>query len=296
MEILQRIELLAGADELDRAAGDGAHGKRGTAARIAIDPGQHDAGHAASGRWNGVRDVDRVLAGHGIDDQQGLGAVRGLAHRRGLGHQLLVDMQAAGGIEHDHVDSLRDGRSGARAWRWRPAARPGRSAGSLPRPDGRAPRAAPGRRAGGCRARPSARLLALAGLEAERDLGRGGRLARALQARPSSSTTGAGALRLMPTLAPPRVSTSASWTIFTTIWPGVTLFRTLSPTAFSRTAADEVLAPPAGRRRPRATPREPRAAPHRHRPRSARRAASAGRRHRPAVASASRTSPTHCSQ
>jgi hypothetical protein len=44
MEILQRIHLLAGADQLDRLAGDGAHRQRRAAAAVAVDAGQHDAG------------------------------------------------------------------------------------------------------------------------------------------------------------------------------------------------------------------------------------------------------------
>ena len=44
MEGFQRIELFADAQELDRRAGDRAHGKRRAAARIAVDAGQDDAG------------------------------------------------------------------------------------------------------------------------------------------------------------------------------------------------------------------------------------------------------------
>ena len=44
MEVLERVELLADADQLDRLAGDGAHRKRGAAAAVAVDAGQHDAG------------------------------------------------------------------------------------------------------------------------------------------------------------------------------------------------------------------------------------------------------------
>ena len=46
VEFLQRVHLLAGADQLDRLAGDGAHGKRRAAAAVAVDAGQHDAGDA----------------------------------------------------------------------------------------------------------------------------------------------------------------------------------------------------------------------------------------------------------
>ena len=44
IEILQRVELFAGADQLDRLAGDRAHRQRRAAAAIAVDAGEHDAG------------------------------------------------------------------------------------------------------------------------------------------------------------------------------------------------------------------------------------------------------------
>ena len=42
MEILQPVDLLAGAHELDRLAGDGAHGERSTTAAVAVDAGAPD--------------------------------------------------------------------------------------------------------------------------------------------------------------------------------------------------------------------------------------------------------------
>ena len=46
--------------------------------------------------------------------------------------------------------------------------------------------------------------------------------------------TGAGALRSIACDSPPRVSTSKSWTILTTIWPGLTDLTTAAPTALVR--------------------------------------------------------------
>ncbi len=46
MEVLQRVGLFAGADQLDRLAGDLTHRQRGAAAAVAVDAGQHDAGEA----------------------------------------------------------------------------------------------------------------------------------------------------------------------------------------------------------------------------------------------------------
>ena len=51
-------------------------------------------------------DVDRVLAGQRIDDEQGLGRVGGRRDRLHLGHQLVVDVEAARGVEQDDVIGL----------------------------------------------------------------------------------------------------------------------------------------------------------------------------------------------
>ena len=50
MEGFERVELFADAEELDRRAGDRAHRKRRTAARIAVRARQDDAGDAARAR------------------------------------------------------------------------------------------------------------------------------------------------------------------------------------------------------------------------------------------------------
>ena len=102
VELLQRIDLLARADELDRLAGDGAHRERGAAAGIAVHAGQHDAGDAEAA-VEGARGVDRVLAGERIGDEEHLVRVGGGAHVRRLDHQRLVHGHAAGGVEHHHV-------------------------------------------------------------------------------------------------------------------------------------------------------------------------------------------------
>jgi hypothetical protein len=73
--------------KLDRLAGDRAHRQRRAAARIAVHAGQHDAGQPTCRRSS--RDVDRVLAGQRIDDQQGFARRRDRAHRLHLVHQLL---------------------------------------------------------------------------------------------------------------------------------------------------------------------------------------------------------------
>jgi hypothetical protein len=44
VEFFQRVHLFAGTDQLDRLAGDRAHGQRRTATAIAVHAGEHEAG------------------------------------------------------------------------------------------------------------------------------------------------------------------------------------------------------------------------------------------------------------
>ena len=93
------------ADQLDRGAGDRAHGQRRAAAGIAIHPGHHDAGDADL-VVEGAGGVDRVLAGHRIDHQQGLvRAGRGRTAATSAISASSID-EPAGGVEDDHVEHL----------------------------------------------------------------------------------------------------------------------------------------------------------------------------------------------
>ena len=105
VEGLQRVDLLAGADELDRLAGDEAHRQRRATARIAVHPGQHHAGqrHFAA---EILGHIHGVLPGQRIDDQQRLGGTGCLRDRLHFGHQRLVDMQPPGSVQHQHVKAL----------------------------------------------------------------------------------------------------------------------------------------------------------------------------------------------
>ena len=113
MERLERVELLAHAHELQRLAGDVADGERRAAARIAIHLGEDDAGDAQPlvelvGRFDGV------LAGHGVGHEEDLDRVELLFELLQLGHEIVVDMQAAGGIHQQHVAPGVDGFLAAR--------------------------------------------------------------------------------------------------------------------------------------------------------------------------------------
>ena len=71
VEALELVELLARAREQDRLAGDRLDRQRRAAARVAVELGHH---HAVElhGLGELLRDVDRVLAGHRVDDEQDL--------------------------------------------------------------------------------------------------------------------------------------------------------------------------------------------------------------------------------
>ena len=105
VEGLERVDRLADAGELDRLAGDRAHRQRRAAAGIAVHPGQDHAGQVDLA-GEALGDVDRVLAGQAVDDEQDLGRVGGGGDRLHLGHQRLVDVEAAGGVEQQHVVAL----------------------------------------------------------------------------------------------------------------------------------------------------------------------------------------------
>ena len=68
--------------------------------RVRITPRQLDLAAEALG------DVDRVLPGQAVDHEQGLGRARGGGDGLHLGHQRVVDVEPAGGVEHQDVIAL----------------------------------------------------------------------------------------------------------------------------------------------------------------------------------------------
>ena len=109
IEVLERIHLFADADQLDRLAGDRAHGERRAAAAVAVDTRQDKSGNAER-RIERARGHDRVLAGQRVGDEQNLVRAGDLLHLDGLGHQGLVQSRAAGGVEDDDIVAAELGR------------------------------------------------------------------------------------------------------------------------------------------------------------------------------------------
>ena len=72
MKGLERIGFFAHADEFQRLPGNGADRKRRAAAGIAIHLGKNDAGNAEA-LMELAGGLDRILAGHGVGDEQDFG-------------------------------------------------------------------------------------------------------------------------------------------------------------------------------------------------------------------------------
>ncbi len=105
MEFLEVIQVLAGADEFDRHAGDVLDAEGRAAAGVAIELG-HDDAVELQRFVEGLGAVDGVLAGHGVDDEHDLVGLDALVDALELLHQFVVDVQAAGGIEDDDRDAF----------------------------------------------------------------------------------------------------------------------------------------------------------------------------------------------
>ena len=145
-------------------------------------------------------------------------AVSTISTSRPLG--LRLPERPLGDVDRVALGPLLDRRSRRRA---RPASRAAR----------RRPGAACRRRRGRPSCRPSPSSL--------RELRAGGRLARALQARPSGSRSVPVGAKASSRPAPPISSASSSLTIFTTCWPGSRRSSTPAPRQRSLTCGGELL-------------------------------------------------------
>ena len=180
VEHVQRIDLFAGAQIFDRQAGDGPHRQHGAAATVAVGAGQDQAGQGQA-LVESLGGAHRVLAGQAVGDQQGLDGLGDVGDLGHLVHQPFVQGDAAGGVQDEDVEALELG--GLQ----RPARDLDRA---LARHDGQGRdldllaqggqllhRGRTARIEGG-----QHDLLAIEPGQAQRQLGGGGRLARALQA------------------------------------------------------------------------------------------------------------------
>ena len=103
IERLEGLGLLANAHEDDGLAGDVPHRKRGATARIAVRLGENHAGQI-EGRAERTSGIHGVLARHGVDHEQPLSRMHGGVDLPHLRHQALIDVQASGGVDDQHVE------------------------------------------------------------------------------------------------------------------------------------------------------------------------------------------------
>ena len=108
MKRLEGVGLFAHADELDGLAGDVADGERRAAAGVAVHLGEDHAGESETS-MKVLRGVDGVLAGHGVGDEEDLLRAEELFEALHLGHQIFVDVEAAGGVDDERVAAHDDG-------------------------------------------------------------------------------------------------------------------------------------------------------------------------------------------
>ena len=102
VEDVQAGELLANAHELDGLAGDGLDRQGRTAARVAVELGEHHA-RERQRVIEGLGRVDRILTLHGVHHEQRLDGVQGVVQQADLVHHRLVDAQPAGRVDDQHV-------------------------------------------------------------------------------------------------------------------------------------------------------------------------------------------------
>ena len=108
MEGLDLIELFARANELDGLSCDGLDRKRSAASRVAVELREH---HAVNVEIvvECLRGIDRVLAGHRVDNEENFVGFHRSLDRLELVHERLVDVQAARSVQKYHVVSVPDG-------------------------------------------------------------------------------------------------------------------------------------------------------------------------------------------
>ncbi len=103
VELLDRVELLARADEPDRGAGDFLDTERRPAARVGVELAEDDAVDREL-LVEGLGAGDGVLPRHRINDKEDLVRLERGVHAVQFAHQLVVDVQTPGGVEDEDVD------------------------------------------------------------------------------------------------------------------------------------------------------------------------------------------------
>ena len=102
MKRLEILQFFADAHELDRFARDRFEAQGRAAARIAVEPGENRAGDLQR-LIKMRRDIDRFLAGGGVEHQQNLLRLHQVAQADQFLHERFVNLQTARGVEDERV-------------------------------------------------------------------------------------------------------------------------------------------------------------------------------------------------
>ena len=105
MEHVYCLHLLARSHKLYRFVHHGAYAECSTAARVAVELGEHHSVEVEP-FVEGLRRIDRVLTGHGVYHEECLVGIELVFQLFNLLHHLLVHCQTAGGIYNHHVVAL----------------------------------------------------------------------------------------------------------------------------------------------------------------------------------------------
>ncbi len=108
MKWLQRGGFFAHAEKLDRFAGDLADRQSRAAPGVAVGLGQHHPGQR-QGVIERLGGGGRILAGHAVDHKQGFNRIERRVQALDFCHHVLIDVQAAGGIDDQHLHGMQPG-------------------------------------------------------------------------------------------------------------------------------------------------------------------------------------------
>ena len=108
MKRLKRVILFADADEFDRLTSDLPDRQRRATACVTVHLRKH---HSSEREFfvELVRRADGVLPGHRVSDEQNLLRTKQPLQRLHLVHELVVDMETAGGVHNQNIGSGVDG-------------------------------------------------------------------------------------------------------------------------------------------------------------------------------------------
>ena len=102
IEFAQIVQFFAETNELDGLAGNGSHAERRAAPAVAFHPGQDDA-RDPDFAVEFACHIHGVLTRQTVDNEQRFVRLHGIPHRYDFVHQLVVDVEASSGVEHQDV-------------------------------------------------------------------------------------------------------------------------------------------------------------------------------------------------